>query len=495
MSVAERIGLDLGAAPEAGRLAAEAAEVGAAWARVRFALRDGPVPDEAFLASARATVDELCASNLRVLAVIDGDLTVAAGGAGAFEEPPRKPLAEAWAAELCGNATRLAEALGEHVVAWEVLPLPNVGQPPRIAPSRWAALLAAVAAAIRSAAPGAMVVAGGLLCDERDDGVEYLQAALGAAAAGLWPDARPPFDALGLELRLLADGGPSEDLVAAALSERLRRLWRVLERFEGTVAATEHGVLVTGVGWDSSRTGEDVQARNLWTALDTLTTDGIVRAVVWSGLQDTAAAASGLSRPGEPAATGRRPAWRAFNDFAHYARQIGAPAPAAVLLAPLAGESLEVPGPEAAAPVTATAVAAAIATAGPDDGTEVVFRIPDAAEVLRAQGLEGPRLEAALVAVTAKYGGYEWLPPGEYRITLSAGEPAPAQPTYTNQQIISALYRAGDGSWSLFERSGLVLSQLASRRNDPYSGPPIESLGALSEAERETVLEALREAG
>lgn len=484
MTLAERIGLDLGFSPEAGQHSATVGSAGSSWVRVRFALRDRTGLDEGFLNSARAAVDALRAQGVRVLAVVDSDLTVAAGGAGAFAEPPLEPLASAWTTEFTGNVARLADALGAQVAAWEVLPAPNAGLPQRIAPGRWAALLSAVAVAIREHLPEAMIVSGGLVSDESDDGVEYLRAACAAAAeSGLWRAEALPIDALGLQLALFPDGGPSAETVAAALGERTRRLWRVLESVEGTERATQHGVLVTGVGWDSARCGTEVQARNLWTALDTLTSDPLVHAVIWTSLLDSIAAATGLYDGADLSTAGERPAWRAFNDFAQYARQIS---PAAALMADV--------GPALPAGVGAVAVAAAVASVEPPPGgDEIVFRIPDAAEVLSTRGLEGAHLEAALAAVINKYGGYEWLPPGEYRITLPRDEPPAAPANYTNQQVISALYRAGDGTWSLFERSGLVLGELASRRNDPFAGPALESLGALTEAERQAVLRELQE--
>jgi hypothetical protein len=92
------------------------------------------------------------------------------------------------------------------------------------------------------------------------------------------------------------------------------------------------------------------------------------------------------------------------------------------------------------------------------------------------------------------YPDREWLPPGEYQVTLPARH-ANSPASYTNQQIISALYRAGGGTWSVLDKSGLLLSDLAHRRDQPYSGPAIENLASLSDDEVERVLAALQEIG
>jgi len=554
----------------AGSQAAAAAAAGADMARVRIRLNGHAEPNESFIAETRAALRTLHAAGLRVLAVLDGDLTVAPDGMGAFADEPPEARALAWAEEMTANAARLAGALGEEVAAWEILPLPNRGNGARIAPGRWAALLTEVAAAVRGEAPGATIVSGCLLSTDTDDGVDYLTAAYQAAVGGgLWrPSDGAPFDALGVALGVMADGGPSEPAVAAVLAERPRRLWRVMERFEGTEGATRRGVYVTGLAWDAERIGADLQARNVWTALNTLTSDPIVRMVIWTGLTDAnphAEGATGLYRGEGTAPADRRWAWTAFNDFALYARQISPAASAASLLAvQAAGEvaAVTVQAPvvedeasatqtvaaEGAAPmiqemsvggiapgagtmppgINVPALDAALAedgaspeleaepaeaTPAPDIALEVdvaptvpetvadgspglpetvVFRIPDASDVLRAQGLDGVRLAAALEAVKLKYGGHEWLPPGEYRVVIRPAEaPEAVAPRYTNQQVISALYRAGGGTWDLFERTGLRLSELAAQRASSYTGPAVAAMAALSEDEQAAVAREL----
>jgi hypothetical protein len=170
-----------------------------------------------------------------------------------------------------------------------------------------------------------------------------------------------------------------------------------------------------------------------------------------------------------------------------------------------------------------------------DEGpAEVVFRLPTAEEVLRSRGLEGELLAAALAALAAQHGDPARLTAGEYRVRLRdpqagmapaetaaatesetvadmgtametqaaegpAAEPAAAAAQTeaagfgpcTNQQVISALYRAGEGSWALFERTGLVLSELAAHRNEPYVGPDLDRLGDLSADERAAVRDEL----
>ncbi|MFQ5459170.1 MAG: hypothetical protein ACE5EL_00085, partial [Anaerolineae bacterium] len=67
------------------------------------------------------------------------------------------------------------------------------------------------------------------------------------------------------------------------------------------------------------------------------------------------------------------------------------------------------------------------------------------------------------------------------------GEPA----AYTNQDVISAFYRVGGGTWDVFEGSGLSLGSLARARRDPYRGPPIDTMDTLSAEDRAAVLREL----
>jgi hypothetical protein len=616
------IGIDLGPSDLAVERAAAAVAAGATLARVRFKLGARPFPDAQFLEQATQEVRALRATGLAILAVIDGHLTVAPAGVAAFGDSTSDLLAAAWADELVANAGALASAIGPEVAWWEVLPGPNVAAPPLLAPGRWAELLARVARAVRAAAPGAAIASGGLVSDESDDGVEYLRGAWQAAeATGVWPDSAPPFDAVGLRLAILPDGGSSEEAVGAAVRDRVQRLWRALETLAAGAVA-QPAIIVTDVGWSAERAGETAQARNLWVTLDTLSTDEVVRAVIWESLQDDAPIRGGLFRAAGLGPDDRRPAWQAFNDFCQYLRQIAppsawieAPGPgephasplalradeSAALLARLAtDDSLPEPdvfppspslppssptetAPTASTPATpervdldeaapaepmgsaappsevvepgllpptapeptgavetrapeeagadalwlaaavtgladrpaepaATAVpeAAALLAAQPPDEpeavpgglaptAELVFRIPTVEEVLRARGLDGPDLGQALAAVAAQHGDPATLPPGEYRVHIEppGASPAAAPPPpdrwldCTNQQMISALYRAGGGSWALFERSGLVLGELAGQRNAPYTGPALTALGDLTSDEQQAVLAAL----
>jgi hypothetical protein len=537
MNLTESIGIDLGSADEAATRLESARELGARMVRVRFRLANRPAVDDELLQTARGVVEAARRLGLRLLGVIDSDLTVAPGGAGAFAEAAPPEIVAAWSEELSANASRLVGAVAGGVAAWELLPSPNRGMPPRIDPARWAELLARAAAVVRSADSRATVVAGALSSDEADDGVEYLQNAYRLGRdQGLWPDGKAPFDAIAIRLDVLPSGGASEDEVAAALSERTRRLWRVVENLEGTGVAESRGIMVTGVSWDSALCGDDVQARNAWTALDTLTADPVVRCVVWQQLVDGADGARGLVAGATPDPDRRRPSWRAFQDFTRYAAQIAPPpevlAPSEEPVEPQAPENAtqpvtqpmpeEAPPPEAArvpepmpevaapmpeeAPPPVPTAPPPVPTAAPPvptppsavpepvsapepapeppaGGATIAFRIPDAAAVLREQGLEGQQLEAAIAAVVAKYGGYEWLPPGQYEVTLPAHGSAPPPASFTNQQLISALYRAGGGTWCVLDKTGLLLSDLAQRRDEPYAGPPIESLAGLSDEE------------
>ena len=571
MSLTESIGIDLGVVPGAPGTLTAAREAGARLVRARFALGDRAIADEGFLSEAAAFAAAAEELGLRVLGVIDGNLTVAPGGAGAFAEEAPDGIVDAWSEELGANASRLVGAVRGRVTAWEVLPAPNAGSPHRIAPGRWAALVARVAERVRQVDPGAALIAGGLVSDEDDDGVDYLHAAFRAGVdSGAWLPGAVPFDAPAIRLDVLPDGGLTEDDVSAVLSERTRRLWRVLENLLGAEEAARRGILVTGVSWDAGRCGEDLQGRNTWTALDTLTADPVVRAAVWSALVDGPGHARGLHRGDAATTDRRRPAWRAFHDFTLYAAQIS-PAPAVFAFGagpialteppqpfepPAPPEAVEPwppvaapqppepsqpfeppappeppeavePWPPVAAPQPPEAVepwppVAAPAPPEPSQPVEapeppepsqpfdppeppeppeaveephertIAFRIPDAAAVLTEQGLTDAELQSALAAVVAKYGGYEWLPPGDYAVTVPLQPQAPPPPAYTNQQIISALYRAGGGTWAVLDKSGLLLSDLAARREQPYAGPPLENLSALSDDELARVRDALQ---
>lgn len=462
--VIDRIGVDLGASTAAAGRVGAAAALGARVVRLRFALDNRRVVDDAFLADARAAVEAAAAARLRVLAVVDGGLTVAPdapAGDGAID-----PLvAAAWAEELAEHAGLLARAIGDRVAAWEVLPAPNEGHAGRgsLAPSRWAAALEAVGAAIRGAAPGGRIVAGGLVSTADDDAVDYLRAAIDA---GRWAVGTPPFDAFGLRLRLLPDGGVDEAAVRAAVAERTGRLWRAAAGALGRHAGDIDSVWITGIDWDAEAAGDAAQARNLWTAFDTLTADPHVGAVIWGALADDGAA-NGLFASVDLDPATARPAWKAFSDFAQYARQIS-PAPS-ILFDPngpamlgldddaadgaLAGDTVERDEPsELVEPAARGGDDAALAPAGPPDAAAasssekdanaapfaalpiaapqaagataptpsasgpIRFRVPTVAELLAAAGVADADMARALGAVEARYGSRDWLPPGDYSV-------------------------------------------------------------------------------
>jgi hypothetical protein len=322
LTVIESIGVDIGPAGAAASRAPAAARAGARIVRLRLALEGRGTVGDALLTEARAAVESAREARLRVIAVVDSDLTVAPEVVDGRGVPAS--VASAWGRELSNNASRLAAALAPHVAAWEILPGPNwrgaAGGAPRMTPVRWAELLGIVGPELRRAAPEATIVAGALISDAEDDGVEYLRE---AASAGQWSHGAP-FHALAIQLAVMPEGGPSESVVAATVAERVQRLWRTASSAIGGERRPE-GLWVTGLSWDAVYAGEAAQARNLWTAFDTLTADPVIRAVIWTGLVDVRSA-SGLFAGRSLEASDRRPAWRAFNDFATYARQIS-PAP------------------------------------------------------------------------------------------------------------------------------------------------------------------------
>jgi len=361
VTILDRIGIDLGTATaaDAPAMARSAADAGARIGRVRFVLGAQSGVDEHVIAEATAVADGLVAAGLRVIGVVDGGLTVAPDGLG---DSAPDALAAAWADELSQNAAALAGALGARVGAWEILPAPNAPDGPRMSAARWAAAVDAVCRAVGLVAPDATLVAGGLWNDDADDGVDFLRAA--ARAAG-WSASRQPFDGLAIQLHLFRDGGPSEGTVAATLSERSQRLWRAAAAALGDEAI--ESLWVTGVAWDAVYAGESAQARNAWTALDTFTANPDVAAVIWTGLIDEAGA-TGLYASGDLSPDHRRPAWRAFKDFALYAAQIS-PAPQILIHEP--DESFEVTPGSGSGSDAATAAPwpeageAAAETAGP----------------------------------------------------------------------------------------------------------------------------------
>lgn len=455
--VLNRVGLDLGPAdgpaPLDARLAA-AAELGARWVRLRFALDAGRAVDDAFVAAARTAVDAAAARRLRVLGVIDGALTVAPDALAAEDAT----LAAAVADELVEHAGRLAAALGDAVAAWEIVPAPNAaaGRRGPLDPARWATLLAAAGAAVRAAAPRATVVAGGLASTADDDAVDYLRAAV---EAGRWAVGTPPFDGLGLQLRLLPAGGADEAEVAAAVAERTGRLWRAAAAALGRHAPDVRGLWVTGLSWDAEQAGDAAQARNLFTAYDTLTADPCVQAVFWTSLVDDGAA-TGLVAAADLDRGAARLAWKAFHDFGQYARQISPPP--VVLLDPsehpavggpgaAEGEAavggpvdaggaavVDAPGDGVAADARADIAAASAASeldgvaadaepraanatvdaAPAPPSTTIRFHVPTVAELLAAAGVPADALPAALDAVATRHGARDALPPGDYAVDV-----------------------------------------------------------------------------
>ncbi|MEO8082783.1 MAG: hypothetical protein ABI780_03110 [Ardenticatenales bacterium] len=463
--VIDRIGVDLGPSTAAAARVAAAAAIGARVVRLRFALDQRRVVDDAFLADARAAVEAAHAARMRVLAVIDGALTVAPDAL-ADDAGVDALVAAAWIEELAEHAALLARAIGDRVAAWEVMPAPNeglVGRGP-LAPARWAAVLDAVGRALRDAAPNGRIVAGGLVSSADDDAVDYLRAAIDA---GRWSVGTPPFDAIGLRLRLLPDGGVDEAAVRAAVAERTGRAWRAAVAALGRHASDVDALWVTGLGWDAETTGDAVQARNLWTAFDTLTADPHVGAVIWAALADDGAANGLFSAVDLDPATAR-PSWKAFSDFAQYARQIS-PAPS-ILFDPngpamlgldddaadgvleedrvVRGDSLADDvaddatddaaddradnaadnGPDNAADDAADdqadAAAARVDTPAPPPAIPphgaIRFRVPTVGELLAASGVPAGDIPRALDAVELRYGSRDWLPPGEYAVDLGA---------------------------------------------------------------------------
>ncbi len=324
------IGVDLGLMSQAAERASAAAELGARLVRLRFGLGGSVEMGPAFLADARAAVTALAERGLKVLAVVDSDLTVAPDGMGAFTERAQGPLARAWVEEMQANAGDLARALAGQVTAWELLPLPNAGAAPRIHPQRWVSLMAGLAAQIRAVDPEASLVSGALLSDDRDDGTAYLTAALEAAGGRL------PVDVLGLRLAIMAAGSPSEAILAAGLRDRVDRIVALLRRHAGGAESEIPELWVTSLGWDAQSVGEVNQANMAWTALSALSGQPQVGALLWCGLTDdnpnAGGMACGLFQGSTALGNQRRPAGNAFRDFSTYIRQISMPAAAAAFL-------------------------------------------------------------------------------------------------------------------------------------------------------------------
>ena len=523
-----KIGVHLGTPAQAAELAVAANEAGARVAGVDLALGPASLVDEPYLESLRSHLEAVRSAGLSILARVGPELTVAPSGLGAFALPGDAPVARAWVTEFLTNLESVAAGAGELVTWWEVLPEPNRGPTPRIHPHRFARLTADAKNAIESAGAAGSVIPGGLLSTDDSDGTSYLRHVLEG-----WVDlvGGVPFDTLPLHLRIYPDGAPSEDALADTVRDRVA----TAARLTSELASKAPDIAVTWMGWDAGLAGEGDQARDLWTAYNALIGEAQVPLVLWAGLVDSEEGQWGLHRGRQPAAENRRPSWQAYQDFAAYAAQIS-PSPWASRAAeadegviPGWDTPAEIPAPPTEAGVAPTAItgeaealapqgaqpeglhegdavpadesiapatAPSEATVAPGGTRTVSFRIPTPQELLRQQGLEGSELEAALSAVERKFGQQEMLPPGQYAVEV-AGAGAPkaetSQPTYTNQDVITAFYRAGEGSWALFERSGLVLSELASRRNEPYAGPRIQVLSTLDEDERARVASELKQ--
>jgi hypothetical protein len=412
---------------------------------VRIALGGLHEPSAEFLEDSAAELAALRAAGLAVILVAGTDMTVAPTGLGAFADPPEGPLATAWEDEWRSNLEAVARALAPHVVVWELLPRPDQLDA-FMAPSRWLALVAAGAHAVRSADASATVVPGVLRADGEAEPGATLGGALTPHGAELWHEA----GLAGMSLDLYVGPERSEreaDVIAEVrrIADNARAL--ATERLLESVA-----LCVVSVSWTCADLSEELQARNLWAAFNTLSAEPAVGTIVWRGLVDSPGDTSGLFRGASLTAQDQRPAWAAFNDFALYATQIAPPAYMFAADDTTAGETIH-------------------------------FHVPSLAEILKSQGLHGRRLDAALAAARAL--GDNPVP-GDYQVELPIG--LESGPEYTNQDVISAFYRAGGGTWELLEKSGLTLSDLATDRNAPYVGVPVDSLNALDQNERDRVL-------
>jgi hypothetical protein len=397
-------------------------------------------------------------------------------------------LHEAWDLEWAGNLERLAGVFGHLVAAWELLPDP--GDPAaRVAPRRWVHHLLAGAAAVRRGAPEAVVLPGALPADAQDEPRGFLAAALDPAAADAWRSAG--LGGLTLAFCVLPQAGADEEQVIAT----------VRQAAEGAAAtAVSLGVGgapgLTIVSWSATECGEDDQGRNLWAAFNTLSSHGHGGPVIWRSLLDSGDG-RGLFRGPAADDDQRRPAWSAFNDFALYAAQI-APALAAIDSTLPAAPDVR---PETTGEVIRHEPTGEVVPVEPTDevirhqptgevvpaeptGEVIRLRVPSAEELLRAQGLGGRRLEAALETLAARHPFA--LQPGEYDLPLPAD--LDLGPTYTNQDVISAFYRVGRGTWDVLERAGIELRDLTADRNAPYRGVSLEELSALTDDERVAVL-------
>lgn len=406
MTAAIRLGIDIGTMDQAAAAAPVLAAIGAGLARFGCPLMaDEPVVGNSYLATAREAVENLLRHGIDPLVVIDGRMTVVPEGPAVLGEQLTPQLLDAWRDELVLNTRRLVEAVGSAVPYWEILPAPNGGGRTAFPPGRWAELVAAVAEAIRAACPRATILAGALVSNELDDGIDYLRAATYAGREGGWwkPDA-PPFDYLAVQFRILPEGAPADTILRAAFAERIQRLWRAAEQLANFGGLRPKGIVVSSLSWDADKTGEQEQANSLRCAAEALMAEPSVRAIVWSSLADTEGVASGLFRGRRLDDSMRRPAWQTFRELV---------SELASLPEPLSSDRQDVSPSD----VVGTAGVDRSATAAPA-AIRIRFTIPNTQQVLQAMGLQGEELAAVLSAVAARYGDPSTLRPGTYDVEL-----------------------------------------------------------------------------
>lgn len=210
-----------------------------------------------------ATVSGLSAAGLRVLGLLAYTPSWANGGKASRYFPPQDSAA------FARFAQQAAARYGPHQVqAWEIWNEPNLAQfwQPAADPDAYAELLKGASAAIRAAAPGALVISGGLAQpypSERDWDARQFLARFYAAGAGPFVDGignhpyttpQLPSSPLAANWRKMGDASPSMRDIMIRNGDGGKRIW-ITEFGAPTAGTSPYPVVVTE--WRQARMVED----------------------------------------------------------------------------------------------------------------------------------------------------------------------------------------------------------------------------------------------
>ncbi|WP_437734330.1 hypothetical protein [Sorangium sp. So ce1335] len=295
-------GIDPGAPVEAGRVilddgrAEQLARAGAGAVRVEFRLDGGEAWDDDRLDDYEAVIEALLAAGLEPLGLLSH--RAVQGGQALWNDDRDGDGNNRYVESFADTAQKLMEHFAGRVVRWEIWSQPNCAVSPDFAVDPANAgctyvlprVLAQILAQIRTRNEALFntgelsLITGGLLASDDDlpsPAGDYLRE---LHDQPVWDELeasygeRYPWSYLGQQLFVNQLGEVDPVTVEALLGE---------VRDVAGRAGDESAVVVTGIGWETTLVGEELQAANLTAAFDLLSARQDVAGVVWSGFQDT----------------------------------------------------------------------------------------------------------------------------------------------------------------------------------------------------------------